>query len=146
MNIIQDIREEIESTYVEPTKRDLTMLAVVFLVVLGLIAAYFLFWKGTSTGYYVAGVGALLALSRVFTAWFRLVYRVWVVFALILGYFVSRGIMTIVFFAVVLPTGLIMRLVGKDPMERKLDSDAASYWIKREEQTQPTLERYEKQF
>ena len=146
MNIIQDIREEIESSYAEPTSRDLTLLAVVFLAVLGLIGGYYLFWKGSPTGYYLAGAGALLAVSRVFTPWFRRVYQVWVVFALILGYFVSRAIMTIVFLSVVLPTGLIMRLLGKDPMEHKFDSDTPSYWIKRESHEESTVARYEKQF
>jgi hypothetical protein len=146
MNIIQDIRDEIENTYVEPTSRDLTLLAVVFLVALGLIGAYFLFWRGSSTGYYVIGAGVLLAVSRVFTAFFRRVYLAWVVFALVLGYFVSRVILTILFFGIVLPTGLLMRLFGKDPMDRKFDSAAPSYWIRRENQEEQTLERCEKQF
>lgn len=146
MNIIQDIRDEIETTYVEPTSRDLTVLAAVFFLILGLLGAYFSFWKGSPAGRYLIAAGVLLGLSRVFSGWFRCVYRIWVVFAVILGYFVSRAIMILVFFVTILPTGLIMRLVGKDPMERKLDPEAPSYWIKREIEEEPTLERYEKQF
>jgi len=42
-------------------------------------------------------------------------------------------LMGLVFFITVLPTGLILRLLGKDPMNRKLDPMAASYWIERED-------------
>ena len=42
--------------------------------------------------------------------------------------------MALVYFLTVLPTGLIMRLFGKDLLNRKLDKNAKSYWIERTEQ------------
>jgi len=71
---------------------------------------------------------------------------VWISLAVILGYFVSRILLTIIFFLVMLPTGLLMRLFAKDPMDRKLDPDAPTYWIKREEPSDTSVKRYEKQF
>ena len=41
-------------------------------------------------------------------------------------------LMGLVFFLTVLPTGLVLKLLGKDPMHRKLDPQAETYWIKRE--------------
>ena len=41
--------------------------------------------------------------------------------------------MGMVFYLTVLPTGLILKLLGKDPMRRKLDSNQASYWLERED-------------
>jgi hypothetical protein len=41
---------------------------------------------------------------------------------------------------------LISRVLGKDPMERKLDRKAVSYWSKREQETDVSVERYGKQF
>jgi hypothetical protein len=38
-----------------------------------------------------------------------------------------------VYFLTVLPTGLIMRVLGKDLLKKKFDRDANSYWIKREQ-------------
>ena len=40
--------------------------------------------------------------------------------------------MGLVYFLTVVPTGLILKLFGKDPMRRKFDSKASSYWIPRE--------------
>ena len=39
--------------------------------------------------------------------------------------------MAVLFFAVVTPTGLAMRLAGKDPLRLRFDRRAASYWIHR---------------
>ena len=42
--------------------------------------------------------------------------------------------------------GLIMRILGKDPMDRKLDPKAVSYWMAKEQEKDMSVERYEKQF
>ncbi|RBP50866.1 hypothetical protein [Arenicella xantha] len=53
-------------------------------------------------------------------------------FGLVMHKITNPIFMGLVFFGTVLPTGLIMRLLGKDPMHRKLDPAADSYWIARE--------------
>jgi hypothetical protein len=146
MGIIQEIREEIQAAYKEPTSRDLTILALLMLIIPGLIGLYTLLWKGSDSGYYWIAAGVIICISRVIPPLFRRFYRLWLSFAVVLGYFVSKILLTLVFCLAVLPTGLIMRLIGKDPMERKLDPNASSYWIKRENQEDQTIERYEKQF
>lgn len=146
MNIISEIREEIKSAYREPTGRDLNILALLFLVIPALIGGYILWRRGAASGYVWIGVGVGLALCRVIPPLFRLIYRLWISFSVVLGYFISRVILTLVFYLVITPTGLLMRVLAKDPMERKIDPNAASYWIKREPQTDYSVQRYEKQF
>jgi len=53
-------------------------------------------------------------------------------------------LMGLVFVLTVVPTGLIIRLLGKDPMNRKLDANAASYWIERD--IPITKESFDNQF
>lgn len=146
MSIVQEIREEIKGAFIEPSSRDLTKLAALYLIIPGLIGSYLLFWKGAASGRWWIGVGVALAITRLIPPLFRLIYRVWISLAVILGYFVSRILLTIIFFLVMLPTGLLMRLFAKDPMDRKLDPDAPTYWIKREEPSDTSVKRYEKQF
>jgi len=55
------------------------------------------------------------------------VYRGWMRFGLVIGAATSRVVLGILFYLVILPTGLLMRLTGKDPMRRRFDPDAASY-------------------
>ena len=45
---------------------------------------------------------------------------------------VSYTVLAMVFYLVLTPIGLLMRLVGYDPMSRRFDKDAASYWVPRE--------------
>ncbi len=61
----------------------------------------------------------------------KLIYRGWMKFALVLGWVNTRIILSLVYFIVMTPLAFIFKLVGKDPMCRKL-STADSYWIKRE--------------
>jgi len=146
MNIIQEIKDEIKAAYREPTGRDLTILAVLFLVIPLAIGAFSVLVRGSQSGYYWVIAGVLLGLSRLIPPLFRLIYRAWICLSVILGYFISRAILTIVFVVVIIPTGLIMRLLGKDPMERKWDPNAPSYWVKKEPEQDTGIERYEKQF
>ena len=56
--------------------------------------------------------------------------KVWFQFGIILGRIVSPIIMLLIFFFVVTPTGIIMRLFGKDLLNLKLNKKK-SYWIER---------------
>ena len=55
------------------------------------------------------------------------VYRGWMRFGLAISRVTTPLILTLVFFLVFTPAGLIMRLTGHDPMQRRLSPDAASY-------------------
>jgi hypothetical protein len=57
--------------------------------------------------------------------------RLWLKFGLLLHKLVNPIMMAFVFFGAVLPTGLIMRALGKDPLRLKRRPDANSYWIER---------------
>jgi len=59
--------------------------------------------------------------------------RLWAKFGQVMHKVVNPILMGIIFFFSVLPTAIILKLLGKDPMRRKLDSNAKSYWIAREE-------------
>jgi hypothetical protein len=146
MKIIDEIREEIQTVISEPSNRDLNLLAALFVGFPGLIGAYLAFWKGSPTGYVWLGVGAALAATRAVRPVFLVVYRLWTGFSVTLGYFVSRILLTVIFFLVIGPTGFIMQRLGKDPMERKMDPKAPTYWKKRDVQGDYSIDRYEKQF
>ncbi len=54
---------------------------------------------------------------------------VWFKFGMILGSIVAPIVMGLVFFAVVTPTGFIMKMFGKDLLNNKLNKNIKSYWI-----------------
>lgn len=57
--------------------------------------------------------------------------RLWTRFGILLHHIVSPIALGVMFYGVVTPTGLIMRLVGKDPLRLRIDKSADSYWIER---------------
>ena len=77
-----------------------------------------------------AGVGAV---AFGLLAWLKPVVlaplnRVWLRVGLLLHRIVNPVVMAVMFFGVVLPTGLLMRLAGKDPLRLRRDPQASSYW------------------
>jgi hypothetical protein len=57
------------------------------------------------------------------------VYRGWMRFGLVLNWINTRIILGLVYYLMVIPTGVIMRLLGKDPMVRAVDKDVKSYRV-----------------
>ena len=53
----------------------------------------------------------------------------WMKIGAVLGWINTRILLTIIFYLIFMPVGLIMRLFGNDPMRRRLDPDAESYRI-----------------
>ena len=60
--------------------------------------------------------------------------KLWFKFGILLGSIVSPVIMGIVYFAVVTPTGVLMRLLGKDLLRMSKVKNTSTYWIKRDKQ------------
>jgi hypothetical protein len=75
--------------------------------------------------------GAFLVVAWLRPALLGPLNRVWTRLGLILHGVVSPVVLGVVFYGVVAPMGLVMRLLGKDPLRRRLDPGAASYWIER---------------
>ena len=57
--------------------------------------------------------------------------KIWFKFGLMLGNFIAPIVMGIVYFMVVTPTGLIMRLLGKDLLNLK-KNNKDTYWINKD--------------
>ena len=58
--------------------------------------------------------------------------KLWFKFGILLGSIVSPIVMGIVYFAVVTPTGVLMRLLGKDLLKTNKIKSISTYWMKRD--------------
>ena len=58
--------------------------------------------------------------------------KLWFKFGLFLGKIVSPIVMGVIFFFVVTPIGLFMRLLGKDLLNLKFNSSSKTYWMLRD--------------
>lgn len=57
--------------------------------------------------------------------------QLWMKLGLALGKITSTVALTVLFFFVVTPTGILLKLFGKDPMKLRFDPSAETYWILR---------------
>jgi hypothetical protein len=58
--------------------------------------------------------------------------RLWTKLGLLMFHVVNPVVMLLLFIVTIVPAGLIMRAVGHDPMRRRFDPQARSYWIERD--------------
>jgi len=140
-------REEIEAL-TKATPRDLRKFGFVVGSVFCALALFFAVPKWHKDWYWwllVPGV-PLVVLGAIFPRALKWVYVGWMTLAMALGAVVSTILLTLLFFLVVTPMGLIARLVGKDFLSRKLEPGAASYWILREASKPKQKHEHERQF
>ena len=73
----------------------------------------------------------------------RPIYLGWMYAAFPLGWVVSHVLLTVAYFGVIVPVGLLMRLMAQDPLTRKFEPTAATYWTPHDPGTDP--DRYFRQ-
>ena len=105
---------------------------IVFFVVFFLIALYPLTYDGGIRRWSIIISLIFLILGLLNSKILNPLNKLWFKFGIILGKIISPLIMGIIFFLVVTPTGLIMRLLRKDILNLKYNKDK-SYWIKKDE-------------
>ena len=67
--------------------------------------------------------------------------KIWMTLGIILGFIMTRVLLSLVYYLVLTPIGLIARLFGNDFLHRKLDPDTESYWNYR--QTEERIQKIE---
>ena len=99
-----------------------------------LLLAAVLLWRERALlgGIAVALGGSLYAAGLLAPARLGPVFRAWMALALAISKVTTPIFMGIVYFAVLTPTGLIMRALGRNPMVHRARDD--SYWVKTEGQ------------
>ena len=105
---------------------------IVFAVVFTIIGLWPLWDGGPFRLWALAGAGIFLAAGLFFPALLRPFNRLWFNFGMALHNIVNPLVMGLLFYLTVTPIALIMRVTGKDPLNRKFDPQAKSYWIVRD--------------
>jgi hypothetical protein len=129
-----------------PSQRELRTFSVCLAAFLAIVA-----WiVGRRTGsveaaVIILGVGVLSGTCGLI--WPRLMRPLFIGLMIVnypIGWVVTHVIMAVIFYLVVTPVGVIMRLTGRDPMERTFDRSAKTYWKPRRPPTDTG--RYFRQF
>jgi len=135
--------EEIKN--IKSEKKDLRNFGITFGVVFGVLAGA-LWWKEKDT----YSIFAILSLAFFFFAFvlpglLKPLQKAWMAFAVVLGFFMTKVILSILFYVVFTAIGFGSRLFGKQFLNLKMDDSKISYWIYRE--SKPFNKKdYERQF
>lgn len=106
---------------------------IIFSIVFLLIGLYPLLDGSPARTWSIAISVILLVLAFLFPKMLSQPNRWWFKFGLLLGSVIAPVIMSLVYLLAVIPTGLLMKFLGKDLLRLKLDKSAESYWIKRDQ-------------
>jgi hypothetical protein len=130
----------------DPSRRKLAFVGLLWLVLLAVLGTIVL----KKTGYVPAAAAIwAAALLVAVIGWLapglmRICYLVMACAALPIGLVLSPLVLAVVYYLVLTPTSLLMRLFGYDPMRRRFNPDAGSYWLPRDQDED--VSRYFRQF
>ncbi len=137
------IKEEFKN--IKETKKDLRKFGLTVGSVL-LILTVLLFYFEKSSAIYFAIIGSLLFISGLtFPQILKPLNKIWMGLAIVLGFFMSRLILTVLFYLVLTPISFIAKLVGKKFIILKFDRSANTYWERRSNIQKKQID-YERQF
>lgn len=130
----------------ETTIKDLRQFGIVLGLILGVFGGIHLL-KGHVSAYpWFFGAGSISLVLGIFTPRFLgFPFIIFTKVAHAIGWFNTRVILIVVYFGILTPISLIMRLFGKDPLNRNVNENSKSYWIKKDKVIE-CKENLEKQF
>jgi hypothetical protein len=125
------------------SKADLRKFGLTMAVAFGLLGG-FMAWKGHGICvYFLGAAGFFLFFGLGLPQALKPVQKVWMALALVMGWFMSRVLLTVTFFVTVTPIGLILRATGKDLLDKKTGVKRDTYWVPHRQRNK---EEYENQF
>ena len=115
-----------------PSHRDLAWFGALLILFLGAVGG--LLWLKTGSLAVAAvpwGIASLVApLYYVVPTVRRPLYLAWMYATLPIGWLVSYSLLAVLFYLIITPIGLTMRLLGRDPLQRRFDLATQSYWTR----------------
>ena len=118
--------EEIKK--IKSEKSDLRNFGIIVGITL-LIISGLLFWKEKESFQIFLAIGIILLLTGIaIPATLKPVYWIWMIFAAMLGWFMTRVILSILFYVIITPIGLTLRFFGKQFLDLHWDKSKISYW------------------
>ena len=126
-------------------KSDFRKFGVTVGLLLMVLSGFFL-WKGKESFEPMLFSGLVLCLlGLMLPVALKPVYWIWMVIAVILGWIVTRVILSLLFYVVITPIGMLSRLSGSSFLNLKWNKSKDSYWNSRPTK-QRNSEDFEKQF
>jgi hypothetical protein len=116
----------------QPTNKELRQFGLVVGGVFSVIGLWPVVFRGESPRLWAMILGSLLiALGAMVPQTLKQVHHGWMKIGHVLGSINTRIILGIVYYLLITPMGMVMRLMGKDPMHRALEENVDTYRVVR---------------
>ncbi len=125
------IKEEIK--LIDSSVKELKKFGLTVGGVFSVIGLFLLYFDKPAYPYFLA-VGIILIVAGAFVPKsLSRVHRAWMIFAIVSGFVMSRVILSILFYLILTPIGIIAKISGKDFLDLKFGEDKKTYWNYREQ-------------
>lgn len=141
MSWISDVKYELQKldvSFIALRKFGLTIGAL--LIFFGILFQYFTIYSTIKILFWVIGI-ILVLFAFVSPSKLLSVYRIWMGIAFVLGWFVSRFLLSILFLIVLTPIAIIAKLVNKKFLNLAFKKADLTYWIKTEKSGKNNYEK-----
>jgi len=132
MSWIEDIRQELRE--LDCSTKSLRKFSFLVGGISIVLAFWLLFRHFSPFAFYIPGItGFLLVIPGIFSPGIlKGIYSLWMGMAFAIGWVVSRVLLVIIFYLVVVPIGLLARISGKDFIDGDMRNRRNTYWVKRD--------------
>lgn len=130
---------------IKETKKDLRKFGLTVGSVIAVIGIVLFYFEKSSAVYFAVIGGILIFLGVLFPRLLKQLNKFWMGLAIVLGFIMTRIILTTLFYIVITPIGFIAKIFGKKFMILKYDTSAETYWEKRSIIQKKPID-YERQF
>ena len=131
----------------DPTRRELRQFGCLWLPLFCALGGAWLWSRGagspTAMAFWGVGLTSLVA-GAIQPRWIRPVFLGLIYLTAPIGWVISHAVLVLVYYCVLTPTGLLTRLVGRDPIPRGFEPDAPTYWrrVSKERSPESYLRQY----
>jgi len=138
MTFLKEIKTEIGM--IEKSKKRFRL----FGLLVGLIFVFLTLFLIVLKGYnlvWLAVIGILLVIFGIFhSSLLYYPYLLWMGFATLMGFIISRILLIILFYLLIVPIGFFSRLFKGNFLNKKFDREVSSYWVKYKQKNQTKKE------
>ena len=123
------IIEEIKN--IKSGEKELRQFGVTLGIILALLGGLF-FLRQKDCYFYFLGLSVIfLFLGLVAPLLLKPIQKIWMSLAILIGWFVTRIILIVLFYLLVTPIGILAKILGKNFLDTKFNRNVDSYWIAR---------------
>ena len=134
-----------EIKHIKSSRRDLRSFGITIGIILLLVAGLLFYKQKESFQIFLYIAVSFTGFGLILPAILKPFYLFWMIFAVVLGWFTTRLILSLLYYMILTPIGLVLRIISKDLLELKKEVNNGSYWNKRDRRAEIN-QNYEKQF